>query len=317
MKKIYYSFIGAIILFAFGCQKGPYPYISLNDVKKIDSAVHPAIKNVAFIYKNNIYYAADFDKPVVQITTDGSAVKFVKMSHDHSKFAYLNILNNIVVIDNKGNNITILSQYSQVKSFDWSADDKTLYILNGNAMAYYGPDMNLPAFTYPGIVNGSTMEVLSASVSMQGDFAYVVHGYNFFDGDKYELVIVPANNGQVKTYISDNGSLMDYVNFSSNKQDLVVGYNQSGNNSYTQEKLDLFINLNSSPLGTFKGASTGAYNSDINYIVGDFLGNNNNTIAPTAVYLGPTSEFQDANIAQNKVLTQFSSSSHNLYIDWK
>ncbi len=327
MRKIYYLIVYISVLFALSCQKGPYPYITLSQVKKIDSLVHPAIKNAAFIYNGNVYYVADFDQPATQVSKDGTAFKFVKMSHDHSKFAYQNNSNIIVIIDNKGNIITTLSQYSQVKSFDWSADDKTLYVLNGSAMVYYGPSLNLPDFSYPGIPNGATMEVLSASVSMKGDFAYVVHGYDFIDGDKYELVISPANNGALVTYSNpeDDVNTMDYVNFSTNAQDLVVGYKETDLNSDSQQKLDAFTGLKSYPDFSYgadgnAGVCTPVYKSNIAYFVGGFIDftNTSTTVTePAAIFLGPGSDFQKANIAHNKILTKYSVSGSILYTDWK
>jgi hypothetical protein len=322
MKRIYHIIIYAALISIISCQKGPYPYITKAATEKIDSAVHPGITNAAFIYKNDIYYVADFNKPVTQITMDGSFKAFVKLSHDHTKFAYQNSSGIIVVIDNKGTTIATLSQYTQVKSFDWSADDKTLYILNNNSMVYYGPSLNLPAITYPGIVNGSTLEVLSASVSMSGDFAYVVHGYNFIDGDKYELVIQPANKGQLIEYDDpdDDVYTMDYVNFSSNKQDLVVGYRESDDQSGSLEGLKFFTGLKAFPDATYGGGSTATpvYNSSLNYMVaGATDESNSGTIAPAALYLGPNPVYTSANVAQSILLTNYSFSGSNVYTDWK
>lgn len=318
MNRIYYSLIVVVTLLAWGCQKGPYPYISKEDTKKIDSAIHPGIKNAAFIYQNNVYYVPDFDKPVIQITSDGSAVKLIKMSHDHSKFAYLNFLNNIVIVDDKGNNIATLTQYSQVKTFDWSPDDKTLYILNGNTMVYYGPDMHLPAFTYPGIPLGSLQEVLCVSVSMQGDFAYTVHGNNYLIGDKYELVIVPANGGQVVSYSDPDVSYdaMLYVNFTANTTDFVVGY---GYPNGRLTNVSFFKDLHNYPTVTYGGTTTATpvYNSTLNYMVGGSTNKTTNTIAPAAIYLGDPPEIVGANVPTSKILTQYSSSNSNLYTDWK
>jgi len=327
MNRTYYTVIGLIILFSAGCQKGPYPWITKKDVQKIDSAVHPAIKNVAFIYNKDVYYVADMDKPATRITTDGSAIGFVKMSHDHSKFAYLNPANRIQIVDNKGVIITTLSQYTQVKSFDWSADDQTLYILNGNAMAYYGPSLNLPAISYPGIINGSTKEVLSASVSMKGDFAFVVHGYNFFYGDKYELVIQPANNGAQIVYgvPANHSGLMGYVSFSSNNQDMIVGYTETEHiGPASQEYIDYFTDLKSYPdLSTSVNTDWGytpLYNSTLNYIVTAFADpddEKSNLIMPAAFYLGPRSDYADANIPHSKFLRSYGVSIGSLYTDWK
>lgn len=318
MRTLVYALLFLLLVSAMACQKDPYPYISLAAAKKIDSLVHPAITNAAFIYQNNVYYVADFTKPVTQVTTDGSAIKFVKMSHDHSKFAYLNGGGRIMIVNNKGTIITTLGQYSQVASFDWSTDDKTLYILNNNVMVYYGTAMNLPAFTHPGIINGSTIEILSASVSMLGDFAYVVHGYNFIDGDKYELIIAPANKGTLIEYDNPENDVntMDYVSFSTNLQDLVVGYGTPN----SQQSLDTFTGLKSFPDFTSNGnfSATPVYNSTLNYMVaGSIDQNNNNAIEPAAIYLGPTPVDVAANVAKTILLSKYSTPNGTLYSDWK
>ncbi|MGZ3890534.1 MAG: hypothetical protein ACXVI9_08530 [Mucilaginibacter sp.] len=298
------------------CQKGPYPYITPEEVKKIDSVAHPAIKNVAFIYKNNIYYVADMTKTATQITTNGSAARFVKMSHDHTKFAYENAAGTIIVVDNKGAVIATLSQYTKVSSFDWSKDDKTLYILNNSTLVYYGPAMNLPSITYPGISgNGNAT---CASVSPNGDLAYVIHWFDFSYGDEYKLVIKPANNGPVTTYSNpeNTGLVMDYVNFTSNTTDFVVGY---GSPTGRQSMVEFFSGVNNFPKLTYGGSTTSTpiYNSTLNYLVGGSFNSGANTIAPAALYLGDPSEFQDANIPTTIVMKQYSATGSNLYTDWK
>lgn len=325
MKRVLYGLFLIGIFVICGCQKGQYPYITANDVRKIDSVVHPAITNVAFIYKNNVYYAADLDKPVTQITKDGAAVKFVKMSHDHTKFAYQNAAGKIVVIDNKGTVLTTLTQYSKVKSFDWSADDKTLYILNDATMVYYGPGMNLPAIVTPGIVAGSTIEVLSASVSMQGDFAYVVHGYSFLYGDKY-ILYIQAKNGKLITYSdpTDSYYVMNYVSFSINEQDLAVGYQVLNSGTTTQQTVRLFTALKAYPdfsYGgtTYGGVSTPVYNSKLIYMVAGAAVNTGGNFAPSALYLAPTptTTYVGANVATDKILDQYTVSGGVIYTDWK
>jgi hypothetical protein len=317
MKKLIYSLLSVWFISAVGCQKGPYPYITLDEAKKIDSLVHPPIKNVAFIYNGNVYYAADFTRPITQVTTDGSAAKFVKVSHDHSKFAYLNSINQITIVDNKGSLIATLSQYTQVKSFDWSADDKTLYILNDNGIAYYGPAMKLPSISYQSFESLSDLEVVSASVSMTGDIAYVVKGFDFYVGEKYELIIKPANNGKVIEYSNQDETeyMMDYVSFSTNNQDLVLGYNSPYSGSGAQQRLQFFTGLNSYPDGGYGGgaSATPIYNSTLNYLVAGKL-NADNAISPAALYLGETPVYTSANVAKTIVLDKYTGV---LYIDWK
>lgn len=319
MKRTYFTWAGLVLLIV-SCQKGPNPWISKKDMEALDSIAHPAVKNVAFLYKNNVYYAADMDKPVTQITTDGSASKFVKMSHDHSKFAYLDFSNRIAIVDNKGHNITTLTQYTQVKSFDWSADDKTLYVLNNSAISYYGPSMNLPDITFPGI-SSTTMEATCASVSPNGDLAYVIHWFDFNYGDLYKLVIKPANNGPVETYSDPDDVIfrMDYVNFTSNTTDFVVGYGDPNSQSPRESQLKFFTDLHNYPTITYSGTSTATpiYNSTLNYLVAGAYNSDANTIAPAALYLGEPSQYTGANVPATRILTQYSVTGDNVYTDWK
>ncbi|BAU55914.1 hypothetical protein [Mucilaginibacter gotjawali] len=322
MKRLIYSLLALLIVVAMGCQKGPYPYITKTQAKQIDSLVHPGITGAAFIYKSNIYYVADFTKPVVQVTTDGSAARFVKISHDHTKFAYLDANNAILIVDHKGTLITKLTQYTSAKSFDWSADDKTLYILNSSTMAYYGPALKLPAFAYPGIVGGSNTDILSASVSINGDFVYVVHSFNFNNGDTYELVMVPAATGKAVAYSNPDmyGYKMNYVGFAGTSADLVVGYTDP--NGYTDALVttELFSNMNTYPDASYPvtNSASPVYNSSLDYLVATYVDpDTNNAIEPAAIYLGTPPVFIDANTPHTIVLNKYSIGSGILYSDWK
>lgn len=321
MKRGLYTFLNCALVLALGCQKGPYPYITKQQALKLAASAEPTIANVAFIYKQNIYYVADFTRPPKQITTDGSAAKFVKLSHDHSKFAYLNTSNILTVIDSTGKVITSLPQYTGVKSFDWSADDKTLYILNNSSMAYYGPAMNLPAFVYPGLPGENlSQEVISASVSTQGDLAYVTHVFDFSYGDEYELSMIPAGKTTPITYSDPTSGEMDYVSFSTNAQDLVVGYTDPDFPSDFQAQLDIFTALATSPAFSIGGGCTPVCKTSINLMVGGFADtNNNNLTEPAAIYTGPpqTEVIIGANYEHSVFLTNYPISGDILYTDWK
>ena len=320
MKKVFYSLIALVVLAVCGCQKDPNPYITKQQALALQASIEPTIANVAFIYNSNIYYVSDFTKPAVQVTSDGSADKYVRMSHDHSKFAYLNSSNIIKVVDAKGAVLTTLSQYTDVRSFDWSADDKTLYILNNSEMVYYGPAMNLPDFTGPGNVVGSIVEVLSASVSMQGDFAYVVHTFTFDNGDQYSLVIDPVNKGPQVSYTDPDGSTMNYVSFSTNLQDLAVGYGNPNVISGPETQIDLFTGLFNTPVGSYTAGCSPVYNSTLNFVVGGFAdAANKGLTAPAAIYMGapPTNGYIDQNVEHSLFLDKYSGSGTILYTDWK
>ena len=322
MKKIIYTLLSVCVVSLFACQKDPYPYITLDDAKKIDSLVHPGIKNVAFIYNGNVYYVDDFTKPVVQITKDGSATSLVKLSHDHTKFAYLSGPGNIRIVDNKGVVLTTLSQYSDVKTFDWSADDKTLWILNGNDITFYGPNMKLPGISFESFNKYSNQEILSASVSVNGDLAYVVKAFDFFTGTQYELIIERADNGPAIEYRPDNfNGKPDYVSFSAHNQDMVLGYVDinTGHPGGAQENLEFFTDLNAYPTGHYGAvpSATPVYNSKLNYVVAAGQ-NKSGANVPAALYLGTgdTTVSTGANVAQTLFLDKFGFSGV-LYIDWK
>jgi DNA-binding cell septation regulator SpoVG len=316
--RIPYVFTALLIVSLASCKKGGEPGSTKVDTKKADSILAAGTGAAAFIYKNNVYSVTDFSKAPQQVTTDGSAAKFIKVSHDHNKYAYQNAAGVIVVVNNKGTVITTLAQYTKVKSFDWSPDDKTLYILNENSMAYYGPAMGLPDITYPDIKSGSITEVLSASVSVKGDFAYVIHGYNKMDGDKYLLVIKPANNGAMIKYEDDDKAYpMDYVSFSTNQQDLLLGYQQLHSGSDSQEKISIFTDLNKFPDFSFGGKGlatvcTPVYKSNINYMVTGYssMSGSNSFVAPASISLS-------GDVSKNKVLTDFTMPGNVMYTDWK
>lgn len=318
LTRIPYVLTALLIVSLASCKKGAEPAAAKVDTKKADSILNATTGAAAFIYKNNVYSVVDFSKAPLQVTTDGSAVKFVKISHDHTKFAYQNAAGVIVVVNNKGTVITTLAQYAKVKSFDWSADDKTLYILNENSMVYYGPALGLPDITYPDIKSGSVTEVLSASVSVKGDFAYVIHGYNKIDGDKYLLVIKPANNGAMVKYEDDDKAYpMDYVSFSSNQRDLLLGYQRLHSGSDSQEKISIFTDLNKFPDFSYGGKGvatvcTPVYKSNINYLVAGY-----SSMSGTSNFAAPASISLSGDVGKNKVLTDFTQPGNTLYTDWK
>ncbi len=313
MKNRILITLSAFIVLISACQKGSYPYISKDEATSVVKSQNPSVLNVAFTYNNDIYYAADIDKTPVRITTSGGTKKFIKMSHDHTKFAYQDAANYIEIVDNTGKLITTLTQYTQVKAFDWSADDKTLYILNNGLMVYYGPAMALPAITYPGVIAGYSTEIVSASVSMTGDFAYIIHYWAYSYGDKYRLVIKPAGKTNVITY--DNNSItytMNYVNFSANKQDMVLGYRDATFIFNSFERVEFFTALNAYPDFSYESSEsygTPVYNSTINFFVCGFTPNNTNKVVLSAI--------STVNSDKTKISSIYSSNGNGVYTDWK
>jgi hypothetical protein len=315
MKLHYFLYLILIIFFA-ACQKTENPYVPKSVIDSLIARQNPTMKNVAFIFNNDIYFLAAFDKPVLRITsTPNSSKRFVSMSHNHTKFAYLNRNNSIVIVDNKGLQIEQLSQYTDVKSFDWSLDDKTLYILNNNMMFYYGPSMNLPEITYPGINWGATPEVLSASVSSKGDFAYVFYAFYPFGPDYYKLVVKRADKKADVVYRDDDqNAQMAYVAFSVNEQDLLVGYKPRTTVNNKLYKLAFFTGLKNYPDGqmesTTQAYSTPKFNSSLDYMVGGYMSDSSDTLKLNAFGFG---KFSGKNLRRSEFFTVGDA----IYTDWK
>jgi len=304
MKNIYLVFIALLITSVTGCQKDVNPYITKAQVDKIDSIRHPAIKNVAFIYNNDVYFLADFTSKPKQITKTGVPKKFIKMSHDYTKFAYETSLGTIEIVDNTGKLLTTLTQYHDIRNFDWSADDKTLYIINSDNVAFYGPAMKVPSVIY----YAGYYDFISAAVSKNGDLVYLLHKYNFDAMDQYQMVTRKAAGGDPVFYKAEESGLppMKTVNFAANGLDLVLGFDGPGDNV---SNTYLFDNLSQYPthkLG-FNSISTPAYQSNIKYMLGAF-DNDAGEHLIGAVYL-------DTDIKDND--KTFAGYAGVKYLDWK
>lgn len=305
MKNIY-SIIAALLFVSLaGCQKGPYPYVSKDVIDKLNTGRHPAIQNVAFIYNQEVYYLADFDSKPVQITETGYVKKFIKMSHDHTKFAYQTSDGIVEVVDKTGKLLTTLDQYTDVRNLDWSADDKTLYIVNADNIVFYGPAIKVPEILfYPGYY-----DFISAAVSKDGDLVYLLRKQNFSGADQYEMVIRKAAGGDPVFYRPDDFNLpMKYINFAANGVDMVLCFAEL-NTGDDVSAVQLFDNLNDYPALKFDNIniSTPAYKSDIKYLLGG-LNDETGKHLIRAIYL-------DNDIDNNNKV--FPGYADIKYLDWK
>lgn len=256
---------------------------------------------------------ATFGGTAVKITSSGYSKQFIKMSHDHTKFAYLTN-GAIEIVDNKGVQIAFITQYSKIKSFDWSTDDKTLYILSNDTMYYYGPAMSLPAISYPGIIAGYSTEILGASVSMKGDFAYIIHAWAYSYADIYKLIVVPANGSAIVSYDNSNSTYpMFSVNFSNNQQDLTLCYKDLHQTPDNIQAIDFFTGLGKYPDFHYESSEsyiTPVYKSNLGLML---VGYN------TGSYGSPNMlSIRDVVTGNNsQVLNQYTVTGNGLYCDWK
>ncbi|MEO7215103.1 hypothetical protein [Mucilaginibacter sp.] len=305
--KYLYQTIAAFLFFSFvSCQKGENPYVSKDVIARLDSIRHPAIKNVAFIYNSEVYYLADFNGAAQKITSSGGIKKFVKMSHDHTRFAYQNGTT-ITVVDKSGTVLKSLS-YADIRNFDWSFDDKTLYVVNGEQITFYGPAITTPAMTsYNGYY-----DFISAAISKNGDLVYILRKYHFDGSDEYMMVTRKAAGGDPVFYKAEDSLLppMKNVCFAANGVDVVLTFAEphSGDDF---GGVAIFDNLEQYPVKTFRfnGVSTPTYNREVKYLLAGLEDNDPHTgHYIRALYL-------DTDVPNNdKILTAYPGVK---YLDWK
>jgi len=286
------------------------PFVSKEFIEQLEESLKPDITNIALISENDVYYLADIEAVPQKITeTPENTKSQIAVSHSGKKFAYLNKDNQIEVIDSTGTVLNILSSYTDVKSFDWSEDDSTLYILNGNSLSFYGPDMDIPTLTSPSIPNYAFEEFTSLSISSGGDLAYTIKYRGAINSNTYRLIQKP-NDGSNNEIIYSNSSVKDftYVNFSPNAQDLVLGVSNSIN---VLEEVYFFEDLNNFHSFTSEfDHITPTYNSAKQFIVGGY----NNFSQSSELYLYARSL---TNSDEDYVFDNFSNENNPIYVDWK
>lgn len=288
----------------------------------IEDHLYYHIENIGIIKKNDIYYYEYLDRGSIQITNTPDSIKTdLRMSYDHQKFAYKNEDGIIEIVDRSGNSIEKLIDYTNVKSFDWSADSQTLWMLNNNTIEFYGPEMDIPELTFPDVSNGNypMINIDMLSISSTGDLAYVAffEWYPNQSGPEMEnseyafSFIRKLNNGTNEIvdlsthYHHHNYNELRYAPFS---QDLVVSlYGNSGTKSirlYKGNNLDYeheFIIQG--------GASNPLYRPDLNFFI----------YSQPVEYalLHPRFHIQDLATGQIETYNSIISYNSNLSIDWK
>jgi hypothetical protein len=301
-------------IFLFSCTKKD-PFISKSAYDALVQSESSTIQNVSFIFNENIYFLSNFEGTPEQITNDASGSKSnLKMSYDHQKFAYQNISGYIEIVSRSGRLLEQLVQYSDVKSFNWSTDNKTLYILNNNELVFFGEPMDVPTLDIPSeIPSNFKKDIVALSISVFGDLAYIVKtdNQNFTYG--YMMVTKPNDGSNSKLiyhqgqYNQGESSNLNYIQFSSHNQDLVLGYED-----YYDKRMDLFKNLYQTPEYTYRSSAeyrNSIYRSDLNYLLTCYQASSSTDFIIKADALN----YSDDDI----ILSEYSSSSTSLYLDWK
>ncbi|MCX6295924.1 MAG: hypothetical protein NTX97_07635 [Bacteroidetes bacterium] len=250
MKKLGIYLLGVFFFLHFvSCKKNPFVPKERIDHIRDSIAATKMISNVCFIYQNDIYFLDNYKSGTPQkiTNTPSNTKKEVRISHNLQKIAYLNGAGNPEIIDRNGTVLAILTAYSGIRQMDWSANDSTLYMLIGNQFYYYGPAISHPTLSLGSIPLGSSPQILSATLSMNNDLAYIVDYYDFSSGYIQKLII-KKNDGSNTELVVDNVDTyhdMKYVKFSVYGTDMVLGY--SSFSADTFDKIEIYSDLKTYP----------------------------------------------------------------------
>ena len=313
MKKFISFFLFTTVLIITSCEV-------IDPVEEEPEEEIVPLKHAAMLYENDLYYFADFSETPVKIETPASNEKsLVKIHPNTTRFAYLNENGSPVIVDLSGNVEAALTQYTDVKTMDWTADGQTLYMLVGNEMFYYGPALSLPAFTFE--EDGVPMlyeQVTSAAVSPNNDLVYTVRYFdNTLTSSAYrEKLIFKLNDGSkiIRPNYDQVARRLTVTNFSKNG-DLVVGYSAEDNEPQKLERIELFKDLTKEPTTRGDGNSdptymTPTYRSDLSYALVGFQTNYNvDTYYPRAISFIDTEKYEI-------IRDDYTSVNYDLYLDW-
>lgn len=190
--------------------------LNRNQVKEVEF--------VTFIYNNDIYYLRNFEETPKRITSSPSQKKTkIRISHDHSRIAYLNDNGSPVIIDTLGNTQSVLSNFSGVKQFDWTGDDDGIYMLIDNDILFSHSNIAIPEME-----KDFQEEILSAVLTKNNDIIYIVQRPIGL-GRYVQRIEVRKADGKSRTIPMKEGEIrkMRTLRLSRDKGYYTVGYSAS------------------------------------------------------------------------------------------
>jgi hypothetical protein len=300
----------AVLCLLVGCQS-ENPFLP-NDVAEAmlkEKEVKP-VENVAFVYNNDVYWLRNFDGVAKRITQTATVKHDIRQNYAHSRLAYLDANYSPVIIDTVGAMVKQLTTFKGVKQMDWTADDKTLYMLIGNDLQFYGPKPVVPAIEIEYNEN-----VVSAVITKDLDLLYVVQTPTVY-GIGTERLIKKNHDGTTITIRKPSGETghMENIRLSKDGKHFILSYtNYPGEASYTE--IGIYSLDDQYPKLTYDNDS---YAEPIYDDVSGFL-------VMTENFGGYNDEFQllafyTRNEAFGEDLTKYltySTTKPEIYVDWK
>lgn len=315
--------------FLFSCTKHEAA-LSTEDQAYYDS-LDQSHGHFAFIHENDVYYMAQFGEGVVRLTsTPDDTKREVRISHDGSKIAYIdsNEIVNVISID--GAFIDSFHNNDQaIVQMDWTPDDAGLYYVKvGNEIGVHGTEYEMPTPYYSLTFreDADTFQIISLSLSSQGTMAYVVNyaeqkNASYFKNFQ-EVYTVDATGKFNEIEKHAQAHDFQYVNYSAESEDLVLGYSLNTIDEYYNVRTDRLASLELYPDMEFYGSSetnisTPTYKSDIKTLVAVHKVDNHYRIEKNHFVEDhlTDSKFHEGQFEADTLAGY--SSMNPIYIDWK
>ena len=135
--------------------------------------------DMVYIHDNDIYITNEILSSQEKLTNSPSDSKtHIAFSPQHDKIAYLNGNGTPVILDDKGVQLEILSQYSNVSDIGWHSNggNPTLYILVNNDIEFHGQALNLVPtpfdFVFPLDVTNTIIDAIDIDDNLNIAFSY-------------------------------------------------------------------------------------------------------------------------------------------------
>lgn len=156
---------------------------------------------VTYVQGGALYMANRGLSSKKQITVNGTVLQ-ASINYSHDRIAYKTSTGGITIIDTAGVQVGTVPNSTNVKWFDWHANNQTLYLLrNDNSLGQFGPTVTLATTNVENALPFiPALDVQINSVAVQPDGTVLIP-FNFYTGlDFYNGVYVYHPAGSASNY---------------------------------------------------------------------------------------------------------------------
>ena len=172
---------------------------------------------VAYTFRNEVYLVDANGKNTRKLTSDGKRKTAIAFSANRQKIAYLTDKNSPVIIDQNGKELARLSNFTNVKSFGWCNQDRTLYMLIGNKVELYGDTFTLPRLPMSNYIYD---DMISVSISSNNDVAYSYETINVSTGNAMRSHMIKIKFADQTERAFEEQARVDFLKWSADSKHL-------------------------------------------------------------------------------------------------